>query len=271
VPTLPDADCRRDILVKVEHLSASSIKTYEQCPMRYYAEYELGVPEMPPHPLAQLGSAVHRMFELATKTRMAGDATADPFMFREQAIKEFGVEPGLHDTLDELTKNAIAWGYFRLIDRTVGCELEFDFLIDDGTKVVGFIDRLDLMPPAADIIDLKTQKNVFDSEELQNNWQARIYNIAVRTKYPEVTGKVAVSFWVLRHQVQRIWLTEHDANADRLRLIEIANEIRACKEPKTRPSGLCAYCPYVDCPARNENLKSRLKRIKNEGIIETGV
>jgi RecB family exonuclease len=248
--------------VNLDHLSASLIKTYKQCPMKYKAVYEMELPEDEPHPLTKMGSAVHKMFEMSTKARVAGDLESDPFAFKAEAVKEFGVDSNLSGLVDELTNNALRWGYFRLVGRTVGVELEFEFQLPDGTKVTGYIDRLDLLTPGADIIDLKTQKKAFEPDELTDNWQARIYNVAVRKKHPEVTGKVTVSFWVLRHHVQRVWLTSHDAAADEIRLVEMANEIRACKDPETNTSGLCQYCPYKDCQAAKMGLKKRLNRWK---------
>jgi hypothetical protein len=62
--------------------------------------------------------------------------------------------------------------------------------------------------------------------------------------------------------VQRTWLTSHDAVATRRRLVEVAAEIRACDDPRPKPSGLCPYCPYKDCPAANSGLKERLHRMR---------
>lgn len=248
--------------MKLEHLSASRIKTFYQCPLKYWAIYEKGMEETP-HPLTNMGSAEHKMLELATRARMAGERRVrmhDPLVFRDAAMRKFKVEAQYASLLDELTGNAIKWGYFRNLSRTAGCEIRFSFALEDGTDVTGFIDRLDLMPPEADIIDIKTQKSQFSAEELRDNWQARIYNMAVRRKYPAVVGKVSVSFWVLRHMVQKTWLGPHDAEADGRRLVEVAREIRACTDPQGKPSGLCPYCPYKDCPVSKQGLKARLNR-----------
>ena len=250
--------------MKLDHLSASRIKTYFQCPMKYHALYDLELPEDEPHPLTVMGSAVHKMFEVSTRARMSGRRPKlhDPMALKAAAMRSFGVDPALGCLVDELTANALRWGYFRMVSRTVGVEWGFDFELADGTKVTGFIDRLDLSPPGADILDLKTQKKAFEPGELLDNWQARIYNAAVRRRHPEVTGKVSVSFWVLRHQVQRVFLSAEDAERDEARLVALADEIRACEEPDGRPSALCQYCPYKDCPSAKTGLKARLKRWK---------
>ena len=58
--------------MKLEHISASRIKTYVQCPLKYWALYEEELEEVE-HPLTVVGSCLHKMFEVATKARMAGD------------------------------------------------------------------------------------------------------------------------------------------------------------------------------------------------------
>jgi RecB family exonuclease len=149
-----------------------------------------------------------------------------------------------------MTRNAVDWGYFRNIEHTVGCEIRFSFKLRDGTKVVGVIDRLDVMAPRADVLDLKTQKRELDDAKLMDNWQARIYNMGARELHPEVTESVSASFWVLRHRVQRVWLHQVHADRDRDELMRIADKIRDCKEPVPSPSGLCPWCPaYAECDA----------------------
>lgn len=80
-----------------------------------------------------------------------------------------------------------------------------------------------------------------------------MYNWAVRKLYPQVIGDVRISYWVLRHQVQRVIKTANDAFRDEKLLMEKAQEILDCDEPEGRPSRLCFWCPkYRDCDvARN--------------------
>jgi len=158
----------------------------------------------------------------------------------------------------ELWTNAIDWGYFRRVDRAVGVEVPFLCRLTDDVSIKGFIDRLDLWADEADIIDLKTQKSAYNNETLHKNWQARIYNIAVRHKYPQVTGKACVSFWVLRHHVQRVWLSAADAGRDEIVLADKVTEIRAIDKPTVSPSPLCQWCPYTKkCKGKNLGIKER--------------
>ena len=248
--------------MQVEHLSASRIKTYQQCPLQYHAVYDLGMGGEP-HPLTVMGSAIHEMFELATNTHLGiGDCESlDPLWYKSMAVKKHNVDEDLWPLIDQLVSNGIQWGYFRNVARTVGCEVEVDFTLPDETKVTGFIDRFDVAPPIADVVDLKTQKREFDDITLPDNWQARIYNIGARKIRQDVVGKISISFWLLRHRVQRVWLTGEDAERDVKELMGIANEIRSCEEPDARPSGLCPWCAYHSkCDASKEGLKSKFRR-----------
>ena len=250
--------------MKLQHLSASRIKTFEQCQMQYWAQYDLGMKGDYSHPLTIMGKAYHKVFEVSTKARLIGnhDNLKDPFSLIKPAMRKYGVEAQYFDLLTELVGNAIDWGYFRRVDLCHWTEVKFDELLLDGTSVVGFIDRLDLLSGGrADIIDLKTQKRMFTNEQLENNWQADIYNWALRKIMPQVTGDVTVSFWVVRHHVQRVVRTADDAARTEIKLLEMANKIRECKALTMSPTVLCNWCLYKDeCPAKNENVKQRLKR-----------
>jgi RecB family exonuclease len=253
--------------MKVDHISASAIKTFEQCPLKYHAVYELKLPEPPPHPNTVMGTAVHEMMETATKYRImpgSDPVRHDPMFWKDTAIQKNKVQSNLVPLIDELIANAVRWGYFRNVLHTVGCELEIGFTLGDGTLVTGFIDRLDITPPNADIIDLKTQKSAFEDDELYGNWQARIYNIGARRLYPKITGVATVSFWVLRHRVQRVWMTQECAEQDLAALGRKVMEIRACKDPEGRPSGLCPWCPYEkQCPVKNTSTRERFRQATN--------
>jgi ATP-dependent helicase/DNAse subunit B len=250
-----------------KRLSASAIKTFYQCQFQFNLHYNLELPaEDNVHPLVNLGSALHKMSEMATLAHINKTGSIDPLSYKLDACKEFKVQAEHLPLLDELIGNLNTWGYYRNVSKTAGCEIEFEFTLSDGTPVKGFIDRLDLWDDTADIIDLKTQKKQFEPEELTNNWQAKIYNIAVRKKYPQVTGKVVVSFWVVRHQVQKVYLTAEDSERDLLQLVKVSQEIKACNDPKPCPTALCQWCGWKShCPMAGANVKKRLQS-KMKGV-----
>lgn len=251
-----------------KRLSASSIKCFYQCEYQFHLHYNLELPEeREVHPLTRMGSSLHLMSENATNAILTKTGSTNPLDYKLEACKEFKVLPEHMSLLDQFVNNLNTWGYWRNINNCAGVEIEFDFNLTDGTLVKGFIDRLDLMGDTADIIDLKTQKSLFEPEELAHNWQARIYNIAVRKKYPSVTNKLAVSFWVVRHHVQKVYLTAEDAVSDELELVKVAAEIRGCTDPKPCPTALCQWCGWQKhCPMAGANIKKKLQA-KMKGTV----
>lgn len=213
-----------------------------------------------------MGRVVHKVMEISTRARILGlqggtlrRHLEDPLALLPSVSSKYHLQSDLRPLAAELIRNALDWGYFRRIDRIEWCEIQF---YEDlgGVKIRGVVDRLDIMGDRADIVDIKTQKKAYTSDELDMSWQARIYNIAVRRKYPQITGDVTVSFWVLRHFVQRVVLTAEDAKRDAIALEAKARKIELITEPKATPSALCQWCPYrSECKAANQGIKSRFK------------
>jgi len=235
----------------VEHLSASRIKTFQQCQLQYHATYELGIPEGDPHPLTIMGTGIHKVFERGVGAYLRADDDIPDLEHHIRAdvipvCSEIGVTRANTTLAAELVDNAIAWGYLRNLKRCDGVEVKFDEVLPDGTKVTGFIDRLDLDIPKADVIDLKTQGKAFEETALADEWQSVVYNWAVRRIRPFVKGQVTLSYWVLRHRVQRCWMSADDAKSGEDKLLAIADEIKSCTDPQPSPSALCQWCPYKE-------------------------
>jgi RecB family exonuclease len=238
-------------------LSASKISTFYQCQMQYHAKYDLKIRDDNPHPLTLMGSSVHGLLEISARALASGkrEYLWNPFEYKDTMYDRFKCPKDLRPLGDELTQSAIDWGYFKKLRKDTKCELGFNLDLGEGVSVRGKIDRLDVVGKKADIIDLKTQKNKYSDSELESNWQARIYNLAVREAYPEVE-EVRVSFWVLRHQVQRVWKTAEDAQEDKKELIRIAKDIVDCEKPIASVTALCDFCCYKD---KCEKFTSRKK------------
>jgi RecB family exonuclease len=254
--------------MKLNHLSASRIKMFYKCPLEYYANYCLRVPRKDPHFLVRMGSAYHQAMEISTKARMLKNhkKIQDPYHLIDSTMKKNNGLDEHKDLFRELIDNALSWGYFDGIENIEGLEVPFSEKLPCGTKVVGFIDRLDLFEDSsADIIDLKTQKKKFTQKELESNWQADIYNWALRRLYDGV-GDVDVSFWVVRHKIQRVKRSADDAKRTEERLMEVAKEIRDHENPIGCPSRLCEWCVYNDLCADVKLSKAQLwkKKMKKE-------
>lgn len=247
----------------IKHLSPSRINTFDQCQLKYYAIYEEMLDEGVPHPLTMMGKAVHKGAEVGTKAIMDGEVVNSvnfPALVK-RACASMRVSKPNADLGVELIQNALKWGYLRNIEHCVGVEKSFFIELPDGTKVKGIMDRVDLTPKYMDIVDLKTQKKAFDDATIADLWQSIAYNWAARRLFPEHQGDVRMSYWTLRHRVQRVWMSADDAKRGEDKMMEKAEEIRSCTEPEPSPSPLCQWCPkQADCPASREGVKQRFKR-----------
>ena len=116
-------------------------------------------------------------------------------------------------------------------------------------RVKGFIDRLDIKGSCATILDIKTQARKFTVDQLRDNLQADIYNLAARKLFPQIEGPIRVEFWVLRHEIQAVTRTEDDANKTEDFLKERGAELLAWPEDKAPPAHIgspCRWCNYAD-------------------------
>jgi len=256
--------------MNIKSISASSIKTYEVCPHKFYTEYVLKKrPE--PHPACCLGSALHYQFEKSCKAVILKEAVEkqNPFYWREEAIQIHNVLPTYHNTLDELTNKCLDWGYMTTLDNAKGFELSAQFNLPCGVEVHGYIDRLDIDPNwNANIIDLKTQKDMFNQMDLEDNWQAVIYYLATLKDNPMIQNDVTVSFWVLRHQIQTVKIAQNKFDELFQRLNTKTEEILKADGQECIPSGLCRFC-CAECIHKVSNIRNFGKQDISQSAKET--
>lgn len=237
--------------MKLEHLSASRLKVYDQCPKKYWAIYHANLPQES-HAAANLGQAIHKAFEVAVRARRLGKHRGlwDPMAVFNMACRKCKVVGANEQEVAGMVQAATRWGYFSDLSKVTGCEVEFNLTLPDGTPVNGYLDRLDVDGHSAQIFDLKTGKWRLSQSDMNASWQTQVYNWAVRKAYPQVSGRVAVAYWQLRYGVYQAWCTAADADRAEARMLEMAKEIRENLTPETRPSSLCPWCPLKnECPA----------------------
>jgi len=242
--------------MELKSISASAIKTFETCPKKFYTEYVLKQ-KPPTHPAASLGTCLHSMFERSCKAVFDGleEGKQNPFFWRDECIKEFSVLPEYHQSLDELTQKCIDWGYMTTLDIAKGFEISAQFNLPCGIEVHGYIDRLNIDRDwKADIIDLKTQKDMFNPVGLEDNWQAVIYFLATINDNPLIQGDVRVSFWVLRHKIQDVLIKQSSFDKLLNRVNEKTVEILNHDGKECKPSGLCRFC-CADCIHKKGNIR----------------
>ena len=188
-------------------ISASRVKTFENCSWLYYCKYILKLPE-PNNEGALKGSVCHSVFEclLFPKHKTNYDAIV-------QAGTLSG-SPSVHRmTLALMRKNKLTYTpeIYELIDKMILVGLKSDFFIKGGTLVKpeyefnilnqnpvylirGFMDKPFIKGKKIIIDDFKSSKKRFEGEDIESNLQALIYSLASTKVWPELIPEVRFIF-----------------------------------------------------------------------------
>ena len=221
-------------------ISASSLQTFRECPLKYHVTYELKI-RGDTHPSALIGHAVHKVLELMSVSKTVPD------------IKKICDEckAPMYDEVGTLVKNALKQGYLSNLGSMVGAEHAFKIPFIDDVCINGIIDRLDIDNERnrSTIHDIKTGKIPYTKKELEENYQAMLYNIAVRRKYPDI-DEVNVIFWFVRKKERRLCtFVKKQTEGIEEKIKNVYRAIIETEKPKPTKNNFCKWCVYYDkCP-----------------------
>lgn len=254
--------------MEIRHISASAIKCFETCPHKFYHEYVLRI-RGETHPAANAGSAVHYACERAVKAKKNDKREeSDPLFWMQEALKKYDVQKAYYENVLTWIKTCVSWGYFD-VTNTIDAEHKIDFTLPVGVPVVGFVDKLDIDGNwKASIKDIKTQKNPFTRQELDNNWQSFLYFLGVVNEFPLIQNIVDIEFWCLRHKKQIVQLAKTDYDIILKRVNDKVIEIKESDGTRVCPSGLCRFCVAEGCCHHPSNVLKTDKTVgDNTNII----
>jgi len=183
-------------------LSASRIKTAQNCSWTYFCKYVLKLPEST-NEGASKGWICHLIFELLgdekhafhlKKTLKEGSIYASNALQRLVTLhaNRLGInyDEALVD-MDEMTLKGLKYDFFggtKTKPKESISEKDFDLVVEEGDKhyrIKGFIDKLFLYNKHAVIRDFKTSKQVFKGKDATDNLQDLMYSLAVKKLYPK--------------------------------------------------------------------------------------
>lgn len=185
-------------------LSASRIKTLQQCSWKYWCNYKLKLPDKS-NDGASRGWICHLIFELLGEERHKKHydlITKEGSIFSSKAIsklvlyhaKKLNVDDDENlKLIDSMTVNGLHCDFFgedeQVPDEAIS-EKDFDIEIEGENvsyRIKGFIDKLFLYKDKsyALIRDFKSSKQVFKGKEVTDNLQHLMYSLAVKHMYPE--------------------------------------------------------------------------------------
>jgi len=237
-------------------LSASSIKTFLQCALKYYFRYEDKKPrEGKTAPLA-FGIAMHSALEFMCNELKRTRTAPSPETYNK--VLEVFMREATANGLDDLS--IYQEGREMLISRLdnadptekiVGLELGFNLKTPNGTPFLGSIDKLiELDAETAVIIDYKTSRTALSQEEADRDIQLSMYDLAVSMMFPQYKTIVCAFDYlrlseVITHRTpeQRRVFTEFlDATYESILALE-------AEDVQPNLNGFCPWCEFKSfCP-----------------------
>lgn len=232
-------------------LSVSKVKTFKDCPAKYYFGYIEKLPRKE-WDFHIFGKFLHEILENHYRKILNGH-TDPPNVLLTASWKEAFANWKTKLTSEQVSEAKDICSQFLKYVATTSKQpiilgVEKDFYIDIDSKVLlnGFIDKVQLDPDGVlHVSDYKTTKN---KRYLKNDYfQLLTYAFVMCLEDPKIQ-KVRTSYVLLRHDFETI-VKEFDKKeimSIESTFLDYANKIHAEKLFRPSPSRLCSYCDYLD-------------------------
>jgi DNA helicase-2/ATP-dependent DNA helicase PcrA len=241
----------KPVLVGPDHaFSASSLGTYENCPLQYKFRHVLMVPSEPKS-FFGLGSVVHKVIEKLSEAQMQGTPPT-----REQALallEQFwspaGYASRTHEGEDrrkaeDLLDTYLAW---QMADPNTiaGVEEKFVFTFQDRT-MKGYIDRIERTPEGRYVvIDFKSGKKPgkITRNSVKEHIQLNLYCLAIQERYGELPERASF-FFLKDNKVVDYRPDEEIIAAFRKKLSGMIDAVCAEEFAATPSYSACMFCDF---------------------------
>lgn len=227
-------------------LSASSTKTFEQCPRKYMYTYIDKLPKKSwPHLV--LGTFCHAVLE-QFHNEWNADKNLELAALMGKCFSETRPRyPSMNiDQIEEAKKLLQEYLYVSEkngMPNTLGVELPFKIEVDKYL-LRGFMDRVDIDKDGLfHIVDYKTTKNA----KYLDDFQLLVYGMALRNKYPDL-DRFRGSYVLLRQSSKLVtWeFSLKDVENCEKKIIDYGLRIETEQTWEKRPSQLCNWCDFYE-------------------------
>ena len=246
-----------------DYISFSSISTYQQCPLRYFFKYVVGLPEETVSASFVFGRSIHRAIEFHFQELLAGNLPPGQDTLLAEFQAGWDEQPAeairypktdTRDSLGLLADRMLT--AFRDSDlarpngRILGIEEELRGPLIDG--VPDLLARLDLLVESADgvtITDFKTARSAWtDDRAADSAEQLLLYRELVRTLLPNRT--IRLEFAVLT-KTKEVILSRHAITPNAAKTLRTRRVVQRVWDaidarhfyPVPSPMN-CLNCPY---------------------------
>lgn len=192
---------------ELKPLSASRVKTLENCSWLYWCNYHLKLPQEK-NEGAKMGDICHDIFELLLKKNRkayfnkmvkADSVTACPAI--ERLIKLYIKKCKLHDTtagflqIDQMIVVGLKADFYVEGGKLVAPEFKFDITSTEPRfRIKGFMDKPYIRGDEIIIDDFKSSKRKFAGEDQESNLQGLFYSFAATQLFPKLTPTIRFIF-----------------------------------------------------------------------------
>jgi len=240
-------------------LSASSMKTFSQCPRKYYYQYIAREPKLKWDHL-DLGNLCHKALEIFHEKYMEMKKKPKYSALMKEAFAMAREEyPDMRNELvaeaKDMIKDYLLFLKSSGMPHVRGVETSFNINITQDILVRGFLDRVDVLPQESimHIVDYKTTRN----PKYLDSFQLLIYGLWLQSQYPDV-DRYKGSYVLLRHgsKHKSYELNREDIEGVKKKIISLADDIRLnisqdSWEPV--PTPLCNWCDFKGiCPTQQQ-------------------
>lgn len=253
---------RHPLMVHInDYVSVSRLKAFEQCPQKFWFGYVAHYPRGE-NEAADFGKFCHAVLEEVYKwivaTEFEGIVPEEQVTATFRRVWEAGALRGPELYAEGLRIIRAHFDRFPTASHWDILGIEFPFEIEIGGRMVkGYIDRLDKIDhETIEVIDYKSNRQMFEREELEIDIQVSTYDIAVRQLFPWVK-KVKFRFDMLRHgKDQFTERTEEEREIAAGYIASTANQTEV--EARPWPAKLGFLCNYCDHRERCDDYRAAL-------------
>lgn len=247
---------RTDRVFRHDHLSVSRVRSYVACPRAFYYHY---IAHAEPRPsgkeAAIFGTVVHAASENVSRWILANEfqGVVPVDTVRAELVKGWRDEGAtLAENLFGEAMEMLRTYYARPVDAWSIVDVEREVHFQAGRfDVLGYVDRIEWASPnVLEVIDLKTSRLLYDTDDLEKDLQACLYTSAAKDIAP--AKEIGFRFDMMRFGTsQRHKPVTDDMVLDALAYVEAIGEMteRLSTREDQFPGKLqpnCAYCDFVD-------------------------
>jgi putative RecB family exonuclease len=238
-------------------LSYSQISRYLNCPLSYKLLY---IDRLKPKEKFYLsfGDIIHRCAEYFFKVAVPPPPALEKLLqfYEANWISEGYESPEQEQQYKEYGKQLLKdfWN-LHSPDFNLPLAVEYKFLVNiDGIPLTGRIDRIDKRDGGISIVDYKTSKDLFTSQQLEQDQQLTFYQLAI-----EKIWRLPVKSLTLYHLRSNTACTcdgrgSRELNQARETMLRVADGITREIFPATE-NRFCPYCDFPEhCPYRKHQL-----------------